>query len=298
MATQSTTESNERNKNIILPSQLNLKSASITVPKKKKEKLVSYLLHNSSVIYVESPWLRAPFGVSGYQQKPSDPKEWSLNLSSVSQDDPNSVNEYEDKKAVSDWFQQWTYLDEMMIDHGIKNSKVIFNKEYKESQREVVKALFSPCAKVKEGYPLSIKLKIQKKRDPKDLSKQLESPNLVVYFENETEPTTVESFEDLEKIVPKNGYVKAIFQPKTWYIAGKIGLSLTLLQLLVKKRSGGRPTGYAFSVQSTPLPKQVEAAESAFKNLALNQQDSDGEQPDDANEEVEEDGGNDEVEDV
>ena len=141
----------------------------------------------------------------------------------------------------------------MMLDHGIEHSKIIFGKEYKPSQREVVKALYKEIVKGKDTeYPLRLQPKITKARDSDDYSKVLENiPNVSVYMEGSVEPTEIESFEQLEKLVPKNGFVKAIIQPKTWYIAGKFGLSLTLVQLLVRKRIGGRPTGYAFSVKNS-----------------------------------------------
>jgi len=273
------------NTNVLLPNQLNSKNCAVTPPKKNKDdKTISYLLSNSAPMYSETPWLRAPFGASGFKPKNSDNTEWSINLSAVS-DDANNANEYEDKATVNDWFEQWNQLDELMISTGVSYSKIIFGKEYKESQKEVVRALFTPSVKKSDAYPPRIQPKIQKKRDPSDMKKTLDIPNISVYMEGDERETTINNFEELEKIVPKGGYVKAIIQPKIWYIAGKFGLSLSVLQLLIKKRSGGRPTGYAFHVQ----PKLDASASSVPKQTQVDhQQDSDNEGADEDGEEVEE----------
>ena len=273
------------NSGTLLPSVFDAKKCSNTKLKKTNDRSTSYLLFNGSPMYCESPWLRAPFGASGFKPKNSDNMEWSINLSAASQD---NLNEYELADLINNWFAQWKELDELMITYGIENSKAIFGKEYKPAQREVVKALYSPVVKVKDDYPERIQPKIPKKRDPSDKNKTIDSPNISVYFEGDETETTISTFEELEKLVPKNGYVKAIVNPQTWYIAGKFGLSLRVLQLLVKKRSGGKPVGYAFSTHGVKKETSSPAALVASMNLSA--------QPDSDDEAVEDGEGGEEVE--
>ena len=118
----------------------------------------------------------------------------------------------------------------------------------------MVEALYVPVIKSgqdKDGneYPVRIQPKIPKQRDPDDVTKALDDqPNVGLYIEGSEEKVELESFETLAQMVPKGSVVKAIIQPQTWYIAGKFGLSLKVLQILVKPRTTGRPSGYAFSV--------------------------------------------------
>ena len=279
--------SNNDNDNIISPSNLNHEQFSITPLKLKNDKKVSYFVQNGSPIYAETPWVRAPFGISGFQPKGSLSLEWSINLSAVGDD--SSIDEKE-KAETNAWFEQWVHADEMMIDHGVANSKLIFGKEYKPSQRDVVAALFAPVVKGKDtAYPIRVQPKIMKmtKQDPNDKAKFItlhDEPNILVCMEGSAEELTITSFKQLEKLVPKNGYVKAIVQPKTWYVAGKFGLLLNVLQLLVRKKTGGRPTGYAFGVPlvpastSAPTLKVKDSTDKTEDNNHEEQVDSDEEQ--------------------
>lgn len=231
--------------NSVLKSEdLNAEMFSITDPRKRKgsSRITSYLLQNGNPIYTETPWLKAPFGISGFKPDGSSTKEWSINLSANS-------NDADVDDEISRYFEQWEGADNLMIQHGIDHSKMILGKEYAEKDRGVVEALYKEVVKGKNTeYPLRLQPKIPKARDSDDPTKVLnDTPNVAVFMEGSTKQLDIKTFEDLEKLVPKGGLVKAILQPKTWYIGGKYGLSLTVLQLLVKKRTGGRPTGYSFS---------------------------------------------------
>lgn len=282
-----TTKPAKKNSSTLPPHELDASKVSITEPKKNKDSRINaYMLQSGNTMYVQTPRLRAPFGISGFVPKGSTTKEWSLNLSAVS--DEAAKNDPENAAKVNNWFKQWEQIDDMMIDHGIQHSKTIFGKTYTPKQNEVVRALYTQLVKNRDDdkYPHRIQPKIAKKRDPNDKTKVLEDmPDIKVYNENKEE-LKFNSFEELEKAVPKGGYVRAILQPKVWYIAGKFGLSMTVLQLEVSERSGGRPNDYAFGDDDTNNSSESKPVKSD-ENY---QPDSDTEQPEEEGEveEVEE----------
>ncbi len=303
-ANEMTTKNNNANKSKdehlqpLLPEELNSDNYTITNPRKRGDsgRITSYLLHNEEPMLTETPWLRAPFGVSGFMPKGGSTKEWSINLSA-------SVNENDttEQQLINQWFQQWLNADELMIKHGLTNSKMIFNKEHK--QEAVVTALYTKVVKQDEEkkFPMRLQPKIPKARDPENQANVLDTvPNVKVYVEGEEYPEfdengephpeagdpmprDIQSFDELEKLVPKNGYVKALILPKTWYIAGKFGLSLTVVQLLIRKRKGGMPKKYAFgkASQSTDKPEESASGEEQVDSDA-------GEEEGEEEEEVEE----------
>lgn len=281
MTSNNTTEvmnnNNKQNSSgIILPDELNHNNMKISQPRKKKgsNKINSYLTQMDGTMgYFETYTLRAPFGVSKYIPEGGSVPEYSLTLVCPSDEDVSKFNP--NPKDVQKWFNEIKGLDELLIDVGVKNSAVIFGKEKK---KEIVEELFKGMFKAdKDGlYQPKIQPKIQKMRedreDPKDKTKtvsvQIEKPNVKVYLmdqptdenpdpEPESTPTEINSFEELMELVPKGSYVSAILQPKIWFVAGKFGYTLNVVQLLVRKQKKVKIEGFAFSkgkksVQSKP----------------------------------------------
>ena len=260
-------KSRPNNTGIILPDQFKASRLTTSVPRKRKmkngqEKLNAMLLHNNMPIYLETPRCKAPFGVSSFNPKPDDPNtkvEWSLNISAS----PLSESDDKEKKVLENFFEEWLKVEEFMIEHGIQYSKVIFGKEIKS--QDVMKEKFYDIVKGKDTrdeYPLRIQPKIQKARD-KDGQIIEKKPNVTVYETGSTEPMKIDTFDQLAKIVSKGSIVKCILQPRMYYIGGKqgkYGISLNVLQILVRKRSGARPGSYAFS--DVPDKDETQASDS------------------------------------
>lgn len=258
-----TTNNNEAETSVLKPEQLKASLCTITEPRKKKgsSRITSYMQHDNVAMYVETPWLSAPFGLSDYQPEGTNRKEWSLNLSAgMNADD-----------SINNWFEEWNGIDNLMTEHGVQHSKIIFGKEHR---REIIAELQKRIVKNENPqYPPRIQPKVLKSRDPADPTNVLEDvPNVAVFTEGSTEPVEISSFDQLSKLIPKGGQVKAIVQPKIWYVGGKFGASLNLIQILVRKRKGGKPTSYAFSDQSNV--EQHNDNQTSSENY---QQDSDSE---------------------
>ena len=225
---------------IISTEDFDVSNVTATEPKKKNERLQSYLLYNASTFYVETNFGRAPFGVKAFEG--GDKTDYSLNISL----------EHDDKLI-----QSFNELDEYMIDFAVEHSLMIFKKKYTSAQREVVRAMSTSLVKKSDGgdYPPRIAPKIQKK-SPTDLTPEL------LFYHSEEEEVEIESFSHLEKLVPKGARVKAIVSIRPWFVSGRFGLNLTIQQILVPKMSSGKPTTYAFSNKTGIVSTKITASES------------------------------------
>ena len=228
---------------IIPTEEFDVSCITATEPKKKNERLQSYLLYNSGMFHVETNIGRAPFGVKAFEAgDKSDKTDYSLNISL--EHDDNLIDGL-------------TKLDEYMIDFAVEHSMIIFKKKYTPAQREVVRAMYTSSVKKSEGgdYPPRIAPKIQKKSST-DLTPAL------LFYHSEEEEVEIESFSQLEKLVPKGARVKAIVSLRPWFVSGRFGVNLTIQQILVPKISTGKPTSYAFSNKTGVASTKISATES------------------------------------
>lgn len=225
---------------IISTEDFDVSCVTATEPKKKNERLQSYLLYNSSTFYVETNFGRAPFGVKAFEG--GDKTDYSLNISL----------EHDDKLIES-----FGKLDEYMIDFAVEHSMIIFKKKYTSAQREVVRAMYTSLVKKSEGgdYPPRIAPKIQKKSST-DLTPA------ILFYHSEEEEVEIESFAQLEKLIPKSARVKAIISLRPWFVSGRFGVNLTIQQILVSKMSSGKPTTYAFGNKTGIVSNKISATES------------------------------------
>jgi hypothetical protein len=228
---------------IIPTEEFDVSCITATEPKKKNERLQSYLLYNSGMFHVETNIGRAPFGVKAFEAgDKSDKTDYSLNISLEHNDNLIKV---------------LTELDEYMIDFAVEHSMIVFKKKYTLAQREVVRAMYTSSVKKSEGgdYPPRIAPKIQKKSST-DLTPAL------LFYHSEEEEVEIESFSQLEKLVPKGARVKAIVSLRPWFVSGRFGVNLTIQQILVPKMSSGKPTTYAFSNKTGIASTKISANDS------------------------------------
>lgn len=227
----------------VAPEALDVSKISATELRKKNDQLRNILLYGNSAFYIETEWGRAPFGVRSFSG--GEKTDYSLNISLT---------------PDGDFVKKIMQLDEFMIDFAIENSMTIFKKKYTPAQKEVVRAMYTPSVKIAEDgdYPPRIAPKIQKK-SPTDLTPQLLFYHKVSDDSEEVEEVEIQNFEQLVKLVPNGSRIKALISLKPWYISGRFGIAYTVQQLLVPKRTGGRPTTYAFNDKSKVTTTKVSA---------------------------------------
>ena len=223
---------------------LDIETTVITNPKLNKNKQLSAAIINSktrSALYIETPYLINPFGLSSYDGGKGiqeDAKSWSIALKAQG-------NQSENPEDVSTLFSFLKALDEKTIDYGLVNSQTIFKKKYDEGQRSIlVDLLYNRCVKPSVSadgtvYPDKISLKVSKQ------SNML--PDILVFKDSNT-PLLIDSWEALQEVIPKGSPIKAIIQPKIYFVNGKFGINFRVLQIkLPNIEKVGRPLTYAFS---------------------------------------------------
>lgn len=292
-----TNQENNTNETIITADIFNANSITITEPKKSKKggktSIKSYLLHDVDgddvTMFVETPCaLQTPFGVNCYQKGDSGSSDYSINVSA-------RVQNKEEQKAVDAWFDQWKAIDEKMIDFGIEHSKDIFGKKYTEKQRAVVEALYSRCVKQDDAgeYPARLAPKIQRVRvkegDGKDAKwNPTDKPDVMVFKQvgGDIEEIEYENFDPLVSDCPAGSSVQLIIQPRIWFISGKFGLSLNVVQMqIIPSKAVKKPKKYAFS-KGPAAPKSNDGGDEDDTEESASADES-GEEVEDSEEEEE-----------
>lgn len=223
---------------------LEIETTILTNPKLNKNKQLSAGIISSktnSAVYIETPELINPFGLSffdGAKGATEDSKSWSIVLKA-------SGGKGGNQEDIDRFFKYLKDLDDKIIDYGLLHSQTLFKKKYDESQRAiVVDLLYNRGVKSSVGkdgtvYPDQIKLKVMKNENM--------MPDVNV-FKNSATPMTLSSWEDLQSLVPKGTPLKAIIQPRVYFVNGKFGTNFRVLQIkLPNVERVGRPIGYSFS---------------------------------------------------
>ena len=233
-------------------------NVSCTKPRtnKKTKRLQTLLLYayenGQAPLYFETPEsLVVPFGLSSYEQGDNTGKyDYSLPMICSSSDT-------KEQNTVTHWFEQLKLMDEFMIDFGVQYSREIFGQEYTKEQRMIVEALYSRMIKkpkvnkeTGEPYPERIQPKVRKQWEETPTSLN-GVPGVEVYTTSES-PLTLDSWEELQEVIPRGGSVTAIIQPRVWFVSGKFGTTLQVLKLKVTPREKREiPRGYTFSKRLT-----------------------------------------------
>lgn len=297
MSTETTHQNDTQTQNgVTPPEEFNASNITITDPRKKKNKkgetsFNALILHNGRPLFLETPWLRAPFGASMYEK--DGKKNYSLALNPIGR----NFDDEDEKAAIGSFFDELESLDNLMLDYGWKNRGVGIFSEPPEV-KPVVKALYSRCIKQdkEKEYPRRLNLTLPKARD--NDNKILDTvPNFDV-FKGSKDPLPIESFEQLivsvngkpaddPGLIAKGCFNRCILQPRIWFIAGKFGLSWNVIALELKTITKVNVRGkYSFSRPDDDLSEEED------DEVNDEEAESSGE------EEVEEEGsGEDEVED-
>ena len=124
---------------VLTAKSLDIETTVITNPKLNKNKQLSAGIINSktkSAIYIETPYLINPFGISSFDGGKAisdDQRTYSLSLKA-------SGGQNENLEEIQMLFNYLKELDEKAIDYGLMHSQQIFKKKYEESQRNVALA--------------------------------------------------------------------------------------------------------------------------------------------------------------
>ena len=233
--------------NIVLPSTFNSK-AKITVSAPKilasgaKQAYFNY--DGQRLVMQTASDMSSPFGLNIADK--FGPPEYSVGLSFRGHDQNTEVKQFMD--AIS-------FIDEFMINEGVRNSKVWFKDNL---GREVVKAFYTPTLKYskdKDGnvldYPPTIRLKLRK------FGEEFETK----FYDNDGSPHKDVAIEDL---LVKGSQMTAIIEcAGIWFAGSKYGLTWRAKQIAITK-SSSKISGFAFKgLKARPVTAAVEDAEDA-----------------------------------
>lgn len=267
---------------VLKTNDLDIETTIITQPKLNKNKQLTAAIINSktrSALYIETPYLINPFGLSAYdggKDIKEEAKSWSLVLKAQGSQNDSA-------EEITALFNYFKALDEKTIDYGLEHSQTIFKKKYDESQRAIlVDLLYNRCVKPSVGgdgtvYPDKITLKVMKKLDM--------SPD-VLLFKDTSEPLSIGTWDELQNSIPKGVPLKAIIQPRLYFVNGKMGINFRVLQIKLQSVSKvGRPITYAFSDAPIGVPESVFSPPSDDKPAVVGEsaeevEDSEGEDED------------------
>ena len=269
---------------VLTAKSLDIETTLITNPKLNKNKQLSAGIINSktrSAVYIETPYLINPFGISSYDGGKTiteDQRTYSLSLKAAGGQNENT----EDIQALFNYLKA---LDEKAIDYGLLHSQQIFKKKYEESQRSIlVDLLYNRCVKASVGtdgtvYPDKITLKVMK-------NEQM-LPDVLVFKDSPT-PLEINNWDTLQNTIPKGTAIKVIMQPRLYFVNGKMGINFRVLQVkLPNFEKVGRPITYAFS--ETPTEAETVSKEPSPVPVVDNTKTPDSEEDDDEEEEEEDD---------
>ena len=178
-------------------------------------------------LYIQLPYMRAPFGLSAFTDENTKKTSYSLDLSF----DKNDEN-------LMDIQQRISKLDEAVINAVAENSVEWLGKKYNISVLR--EALYKPMIRPgKDDYPSTIKLKIMT---------DLKTGNFVPEAYNaRRENVTLDSLEKGQKVLT------IIEINQIWFIDNKFGVSVRLQQALFEESK--RLPSFAFQGIDTAEPE-------------------------------------------
>jgi hypothetical protein len=189
---------------------------------------LSFLTFNEKQFSLQLPEMYAPFGINIYNNADSGIVKYSLMLAFRNLEQRASLQTF--KTFLDD-------VDDMIIEHALKNSNAWFRKNY--TNKEVVSALFTRSIK----YPID--------KDTGDIIDKY-PPNFKVNLPFKNNKFMLETYDKtanpikLENIIDslKGAKIITILQsPQIWLAGGKFGITWKATQLQITPRSA--ITGFA-----------------------------------------------------
>jgi hypothetical protein len=236
---------------VILPKNFDIRKLSYGLPKQQatggKTIFISY---DSQQLYLQTPAMKAPFGVSMWPSDNGGPDKYSLDL---------SFEGRESREGVQAFFDTLQSIDKRLVIDAMENSQAWFKKKY--ASVEVVEALFSPTVRyskdretgeVTQRYAPTVKMTLPFK-DGKFLFPSFGSRR-----------DEIDLLEAYNSARTKGARFQVIFQISAiWVVGSKFGAMLKVRQL--KMEETVRLSGYAFQATEEDAPEDDEDVAAAAK---------------------------------
>ena len=232
--------------NVFKSSSIDANALILTKAKKNdKGKPQASLLHDElkKSFYIETPYVRVPFGPSAYDPNKNTPeKEKNVSLSVTA-----SPGDGESQENVDKFFDIFRILEQRLIVWAIENSLLVFGKKYDSDKKDIVEAMLEKKKLIKtsvdkdgNSYPDRIDFKFSRN----------DSGNLdALIFRDTPVPIQANTFDEVVELIPKGSSIKAIIHPTLYIMPGGCGIRLKIVQIKLANNSLklGKPITYAFS---------------------------------------------------
>lgn len=158
-------------------------------------------------LYIQLPYMRAPYGLSTYTDENTKKTTYSLDLS-LDLADPNAAMVFDKMQA----------LDELVVNTVSKNSEEWLGKKYNLAVMK--EALYKPIVRPgKSDYPATMKLKVLVDRNGSFIPEA---------YNSRRENVSVDSIEKGQKVMT------IIDINQIWFIDNKFGVGVRLQQALLE----------------------------------------------------------------
>jgi hypothetical protein len=210
--------------------------SAITFSKLRKNKMGGKAVYLSSSsnnkLYIQLPFMRAPFGLSSYTDEATKKTSYSLNLS-LDPTDP----------SCADTEKKFTELDNIVLETVAKNSAEWLGKSY--NMAVMKEALYKPMVRPGKGdYSSTINLKILNDRTGGFIPEA---------YNTRREQVPLESIEKGQRIMA------IIDINQIWFIDNKFGVTVRLQQCLLEPSK--KLPSFAFQGITSDVEEEEEEVE-------------------------------------
>ena len=229
---------------VILPRNFDIRQLTYGQPKQQTTggKTI-YINYGDKHCYMQTPEMKAPFGISVWPSDNGGPDKYSLDL---------SFEGREVREQLQSFFDSLNAVDKRLVNDAMDNSQLWFKKKYPSV--DVVEALYSPT------------VKYSKDRETGEISNRyaptfkMSMPFKDGKFQFPAYGSRREEL-DLNEVIQsgrsKGARIKAIVQlGSVWIVGNKFGLSWKVRQLMLSEPV--RLTGYAFQATEEDAPEDDE----------------------------------------
>jgi hypothetical protein len=210
---------------IIQPKNFQIERVTLGQPKKNANggKTI-YISYSNKIMYVQTPVMTAPFGISYFQGENGAPDKYSIDVSFAGVDGNEGLKSFYDMVDA---------LDSRVVEEAMENSQAWFNKKFPDIR--VLEAMRSPSIKLpkSEQYAPRFSMKLPF-RDGKF--------TFPAYDSNRREIDLMSVINGEGK--GKGSQVQAILQLSAWVVGPRFGVSWKVVQLRLKPPA--RLSRYAF----------------------------------------------------
>jgi hypothetical protein len=220
-------------------------TSNVNFSKLRKNKMGGKAVYLSGVgnnkLYLQLPFMRAPFGLSSYTDDATKKTTYSLDLS-FDKEDPNCV----------DLEAKLRELDDLVLKTVEANSKEWLGKQYNRAVMQ--EALYKPLVREgKENYPSTIKLKV--------LVDNKSGNFLPEAYNTRREQVALDSLEKGQKVMA------IVDVNQIWFIDNKFGVSVRLQQCLLEPSK--KLPSFAFQGVDTEEVEEEEEEEIEYEEVEV-----------------------------